>query len=110
MRLDVFWKSKYPKMYSKMWLGLDRKKWFGPFRYLSFFFLLLFYLNISANLYGVTSKTEILQKTEIVVKFSDDSFTEGINIGKTKEVLFLYQTGQVKAIPIHASVKEFEVR
>lgn len=110
IRIDILWRIKYPKTYSKMWLKIDKKKWYGTFRYLSFFFLLLFYLNISANLYGRTSKTEILRKPETAVKFSDNSFSEGVIIGKTKEVLFLVQNGIVKAIPIHAMVKEYEVK
>lgn len=107
--LDVFWKSKSPVSYSKMYLKIDKKSWFKTFRFGSFLLLLFFYLNISANIYGESSKKEILTKSPVAIKYTDNTILKGIIIGKTKEVLFVLEDQTVKVIPITSTVKEFGV-
>ncbi len=34
LRIDVFWKKKFPKSYSIVSFRLDRKNWFNSFRYI----------------------------------------------------------------------------
>ena len=109
-RFDVVWKRKYPKMYSKMNMGLDKKSWFSVYRYSFFTLMFIYYLYISADFYGKFTKKEVLEKTQINIKYSDNENIKGIVIGKTKDILFLLQNEKVKAIPINSNVKEFEIK
>jgi len=109
-RLDFFWRSKFPKSYSKMAFGWDKKEWYNTFRYLSFGLLFVFYLYISADTYGEVSKAEILNQPPIEIRFTDNEIKKGKIIGKTKEVIFLIRGEEVEAIPITSVVKEFEIR
>ena len=110
LRMDLAYQKYFPKSYSKMTFGLDRKKWYNMIRYPSFALLFLFYLHISARSYGEMVKDEILSQTPVQVVFSDDQFQKGKVVGKTKEVLFLTDGNSVKAIPITSFVKTIEIR
>lgn len=109
-RLDVVWKLKYPETYSKMNWGLDKKSWFSVYRYVMFALMFVIYLYLSADFYGEFTKKEVLEKSQINIKYSDNQNIKGKVIGKTKDILFLLQNEKVKAIPINANVKEFEIK
>jgi hypothetical protein len=108
--LDAVWKRKYPKNYSKMNLGLDKKNWYNTYRYFMFAFMFMYYLYLSADFYGKFTKKEVLENSQINIKYSDNESINGILIGKTKDILFLLQNDKVKAIPINSNVKEFEIK
>lgn len=110
LKFDTYIKTKFPKLYSRSYFGIDKKNWFHFFRFFLFLFLLVFYLNISANFYGRLLKTEITSKKPVEVTFYDNSKARGIFIGKTKEVLFLIENKKIKVIPLAAMVKEYEVK
>jgi magnesium-transporting ATPase (P-type) len=109
-KLDDAWKRKYPKTYSKMNFGFDKKNWFRIYRYFLIAFTFIYYLYLSADFYGKFTKNEILGNSKTVIKYSDNEFINGIIIGKTKDILFLLQKEKVKAIPINSNVKEFEIK
>ena len=109
-RIDLFWKRKFPKSYSKQSFGWSKKTWYNSFRYISFTILFIFYLYIAANMYGRISKEQILNQSSIEIRFSDNEIKKGKMIGKTKDVIFILSGEKVEAIPITSSVKEFEIK
>tara|TARA_B100000809_G_scaffold264793_1_gene321623 strand:+ start:1616 stop:2212 length:597 start_codon:yes stop_codon:yes gene_type:complete len=109
-KLDAVWQRKYPKTYSKVNLGLDKKSWFSIYRYSLFAFMFISYLYLSADFYGKFTKKEIMSNSQISIKYSDNENIKGIIIGNTKDILFLLQNENVKAIPINSNVKEFEIK
>jgi len=108
--IDIFWKRKYPKSYSKASFGLDKKKWYDTFRYLTFTFGFVLYLFTAADIYGNYVRKEILNKESISIRFADNEIKTGKLIGKTKDTIFLLNGKKVKAIPITSLVKEIEVK
>jgi hypothetical protein len=109
IKVDLLWKRKFPKSYSKQSFGWDKKTWYNSFRYISFTILFIFYLYISANYYGNISKKQILNQSSIKIRFSDNEFKKGKMIGKTKDVIFIMTGEKVEAIPITSLVKEIEI-
>ena len=88
-RLDLIWMKKFPKLYSIMNVGMDKKKWSTSFRYIFFAFIFLCYLYLSAEKYGEISKEKIMNRSSIKLRFSDNEIKKGKMIGKTKDVIFL---------------------
>lgn len=108
--IDLWWRKRYPVMYSKMSFGLDKKSWYSVIRYLSFLSVLLLYLYSSAEYYGLLTNKKIKAQTTINLRFSDNETINGIMIGKTKEIIFFLNNGKVTAVPITSLVKEFEIK
>lgn len=75
----------------------------------SYIFLILFYVYISAKIYGTFSKYQIVKQSPIEIRFSDNEIKKGIMIGKTKDVIFLLRNDKVEAVPITSLVKEIQV-
>jgi hypothetical protein len=109
-RLDLLWKRKFSKSYSKMNFGWDKKTWYNSFRYFTFAIIFITYLYLSADKYGEISKEQVLDKPSIKLRFSDNEIKTGKIIGKTKDVIFLMNGEKVEAIPITSLVKEFEIK
>jgi hypothetical protein len=109
-KFDLLWKQKFPKSYSKINFGWDKKIWYDSFRYFAFAIIFIVYLNISADKYGSISKEEIINRPAIEIRFSDDEIKKGKMIGKTKDVIFLLTGEKVTAIPITSLVKEIEIK
>lgn len=109
-RVDRFWKIRFPKSYSVGSLGLDKKPWFEYSRSIALVILFPLYLYTSAHIYGTISKKHIMNQPSINLKFTDNEIVNGIYIGKTTEVIFMYTDNKVKAFPITATVKEIEIR
>lgn len=107
--LDVSWKKKYPKSYSRFNFQVDQKKWFTPFRFVSTAMLIILYLVIASGFYGRMSKKEILNQSLTRIRFSDGEIKRGKMIGKTNDVVFLLSGDKVEAIPITSLVKEIEI-
>lgn len=108
-KLDVWMKNRFPKHYSKVNFGLDKKKWYNKYRIASFVLLFILYLYIFSDIYGKNSKEKIEQQSPISIRFSDNDVQKGLFIGKTKEILFILTDDKVKAIPISSLVKEIEL-
>ena len=109
-KLDSLYKRKFPKNYSSMNFGWDKKSWFNSYRYFLFFILFILYINLSADVYGKFTSKQTKRKSPINLKYSDNETINGILIGKTKDVIFLLQGKKVKAIPINSLIKEFEIK
>ncbi len=109
--IDVSWKKKNPESYSKLNMGLDKKKWFDPFRYAIYVIILLCYIYIAADGYGKSAKKQIETKGKnIEVRFNDGEIKKGILIGKTSEYLFLKTQEKITAIPVKSMVKEIGIK
>ncbi len=107
-RLELLLKRKFPKLYSK--LNFGSKKVRSNFsKYFVFAFAFIYYLYISADIYGNISKDQILDQPSIKIRFSDNEIKKGKMIGKTKEVIFLLNGEKVEVIPILSLVKEIEI-
>lgn len=109
-KLDAVWRRKFPKFYSKIILGWDKKGWFSMYRYVSFAVLFVLYLYISATYYGKITAKQIKNQSSITLKYADNQTINGIWIGKTNDMVFLLQNKKVLAIPIQSFVKEYEVK
>ncbi len=104
--LDVFWKNKFPESYSRFNFGWDKKKWFNLwFRFPAFLLLMIFYFNITADIYGESTSDRIKGSEDIELIFMDKSVKKGKAIGKTREVFFLLDGKDVLAVPLSSNVK-----
>jgi hypothetical protein len=103
-------KRKYPQFYSKANLGLEKRGWYVVLNNLAFGGMIIFYLFTAANLYGKISKKNIITQVNTTIKYLDNETEIGKLIGKTNDVIFLYQEENVIAIPIGSLVKQIEVK
>jgi hypothetical protein len=108
-RFDIMWKTKFPKFYSLLNFGFDKKSWFSNFRYIALATVLIVYLYLFADIYGAISVKEIKKLDPITIMFSDGEVKKGKMIGKTKEVIFLMDGKQVEVIPISSLVKTIKI-
>lgn len=106
---DRFWKRKFPKNYSWLNFGIDKKAWFNTYRWITFTLCFLVYTYIMAIRYGQDLKNEINEQAKVKISFVDNTEAEGFMIGKTKEVLFVLVNEKVKIIPLASLVKEMEI-
>lgn len=102
--------KKYPKFYSKIVFGFDKKEWYNSFRYFTFLIVFFLYLYYAADFYGKLALDKTQKQTPISLRFVDNELKKGIMIGKTKEIIFLLEGEKVKVIPFNALVKEFEIK
>lgn len=109
-KLDIWCMKKYPKFYSKIALGWDKKPWYDSYRYGMSLLIFFSFLHSVAVFYGELAANKIQKQTPISLRFVDNETKEGISIGKTKEVIFFLEGKKVKAIPFTALVKEFEIK
>ncbi|MEM6721265.1 MAG: hypothetical protein AAF611_18200 [Bacteroidota bacterium] len=109
LKLDNVIKRKYPKNYARMNFGWDKKSWFDMYRYSMFAVLFVTYLFISAKVYAKNTAAKIRSGNSATIIYTNNETTKGIIIGKTNSILFILQNEKVKAIPLNAAVKEFEV-
>jgi hypothetical protein len=107
--IDILWKRKFPKAYSRFNFRWDQKSWFTGLRFLSTGILIILYLIIASRQYGKISKTEVLNQPLIKIRFSDNEIKRGKMIGKTNEVVFLLSGENVEVIPITSLVKEIQI-
>lgn len=108
IRLDFALKKMFPRWYSISNFGLDKRKWFETYRTILLSSVFIIYLFIAASSYGGITAKKIRDQKPITITFQDDSIKKGILIGKTKDVLFILNNCKVDAIPISASVKEYQ--
>lgn len=110
IRLDIWWKARFPQSYSKMSFGWEKKAWYNTYRYIVYSLTFIVYLHSTANLYGKLSVLHIKKQTPITLRYADNETIEGQMIGKTKDIVFLLCDDHVKAIPIASNVKELVIR
>ena len=90
--------------------GIDKKPWFGTYRFFTFVFLFSSYLFLASSIYGEISSNKIHNEGLTSLRFADAEIIKGKTIGKTKEVIFLLQEDEkVVAVPITSLVKEITV-
>lgn len=106
---DSWTRVHRPKLHAFMNMGLQNKSWYDSYRIISFYLVFIFYVWQSSNVYMYLYKNAVKERPPILLKYVDNHTVRGIPIGKTKEVLFLWKGETVLAIPMNASVKEFEI-
>lgn len=110
IKFDFEIKQKYPKLYSIMNFGIDRKKWFYLYRYFCITIAFGGYMYIAAGIYGNIAERQINAQKPIIIRFVDNEVISGILIGKTKNILFIKEKERVKAIPINSFLKYYEIK
>lgn len=102
--------QKWPKIYAFLNFGLTKKSWFKTYTKLSFITVFGLYLFISSTVLAkINYQNVINQKNKVAILFADDEQTKGNLIGKTKEVIFLYQNEKVIIIPSVSLIKKIEL-
>jgi hypothetical protein len=109
-KFDVWLMKKYPKFYSLIAFGWNKKNWYKPYRYLVFLMIFFSSLYYIAIYYGELTAIKVKKQAPISIRFVDDEIKEGISIGNTKQVIFLLEGEKVKVIPFTTLVKEFEIK
>jgi hypothetical protein len=109
MRLDIFWKKRFPKSYSFVSFGLDKKSWYNTTRYISFVLAYILYLHLASGFYGKFAKKQVEKQNTISIRFADDEIKKGKLIGKTNDIVFLLNDTHVEAIPITSLVKDIRL-
>ncbi len=110
VKVDVFCKNKWPKFYSILNFGLNKKSWFKQQRTVLLVVVFFTYLYFSANFYGSFAKDKVVNQNDISVKLADNEIKSGKLIGKTNSIIFLLKDEKVYAIPISSLVKEIRIR
>lgn len=108
--LDRASHKRYPKIYSKVNFGWDKKPWYNLLRIFMFLFLCLYFIFEFALGYGRYMKRVVEKQNPIIVVFADNTTRTGKMIGKTKEVLFVLENEKVSVIPLTSLVKEIKIR
>ncbi|APQ17212.1 hypothetical protein [Maribacter hydrothermalis] len=108
--LDYLWQKKWPKSYSKMNFGRDKKKWFKQYRMAVIAVSFITYLFLSASFYGKYTKEKITNQRDITITLVDNEIKKGKLIGKTKEIVFLLNDDGVFAIPLTSVVKQIKLK
>ena len=106
---DFISRQKWPRFFSKIYLGFDKKPWFRSMQIATYTLLILVYVIYSSYYYGNFAKNRVQNQPEITITFADGAIEKGKVIGKTKEVMFLLVKEKVKVIPITSLVKEIEL-
>lgn len=109
IRMDIIWKKKFPRWYSISNFGMDKKKWFKIYRRVLLASIFVLYLFLAAGLYAKYTVKKIKKQSPVEITFSDNSTSNGILVGKTKDMLFLLKDNRVHAIPLSSSVKEYQI-
>ncbi|WP_272023557.1 hypothetical protein [Olleya namhaensis] len=109
IKLDTLMKNKWPKFYSKVNFGRDKKSWYKTYRIVGFTITFILYLYISADYYGKYTKEKIINQNDITIKLADNELQSGKLIGQTKDIIFLLKSENVYAIPITSLVKEIKI-
>lgn len=108
-QLDLWFHRKFPKWYKFLSFGWHKYAWYSKFRLLTFSILCVTLVFSSALKFGKNSAHSIKQKVPVTVYFSNGEKINVIIIGKTKEVLFVLEKDMVRAIPIGAEIKSFDI-
>ena len=108
--IDYVWLKKWPSSYSKMNLGLDKKKWFKQYRIAVIAIGFIIYLFLSAGIYGKYTKKKITNQRDITITMVDNEIKKGKLIGKTKDIVFLLNYDGVFAIPLTSVIKQIKIK
>lgn len=108
IRLDFYSQRWFPKMYTVLNFGWNKKNWYNKFRMLAFWGLLVWCIFETTSGYARHIKHSIDSKENIAITYVNNEMIKGKMIGKTKEVIFLLKGKEVKVIPL-SFVKEMDV-
>ena len=107
---DAYWKEKFPSSYSKSIFNLEQYSWYRKIKGGIFLVIFVWYLILIAQYYGKQTYAEILQQEFTKIEYIGGDVIEGVLIGKTSDMLFLYVNKEVKAIPISANLKTIQIK
>jgi len=107
---DAYWKKKFPNSYSKSIFNLEQYSWYRNLRHIMYFVIFIWYLVMAAQYYGRSSYKNTLIQEPVKIEYAGGEVLEGIMIGKTSDMLFMYSDKEVKAIPISANLKTIQIK
>jgi len=108
-QLNSWQRKRFPKFYSRVNFGMDKKSWFDYYIKIGFACIFCFYLYLSGVFYGELVEGQIEKREVVELKYIDNTIIEGTFIGKSSEVIFLKTSTQVVAIPFASVLKEIEI-
>lgn len=109
-RLDRWWSHRFPRSYHILSMGLSKKSWYDRSRTIAFSGLIIYFIFLSALLYGRRTKNETQRLNFSTFYYSDGEVENVRIIGKTLEVYFaLDRDNLVQVIPITATLKKVEL-
>ena len=105
-RLDKLQKTKFPRFYNKMYMGMVNKPWFKTFFNFQWFLMVVCYLYLASVFYSQSERNRILDNPEkMEVVFIDGSKFIGKKIGANSSFHFMLDDStRVRIIPT-SSVK-----
>ncbi|WP_121965035.1 hypothetical protein [Myroides sp. N17-2] len=109
-KVDLYWQEKFPLSYSKSTFNLERYSWYKKVKGIMYFVVFVWYLIMASYYYGKVSYKHTLMQQSIKIEYIGGEILEGILIGKTSDMLFLYVDNDVKAVPISANLKTIQVK
>ena len=107
--LDARLEKKSLKIYTFIYMGLNKKTWFKKFLNIAYIILFSIYMFLASDFYAKFSVNEINSAEQISLTYANGETKVGKQIGKTKEVIFLLVGKEVYAVPITSLVKDIKI-
>lgn len=103
---DIYWKKHFPISYVK-WntMGISNKALYEIYRKTAYFLLCIVYIILFAYYYGLYTRNQTENQTDITVIYNDNEVISGKQIGKVGNTLFLLNESEVMVIPMESFVK-----
>lgn len=101
VKLDLSMRKNKPDLYTKIWMGANKKPWFDTFYKLQYLIIIPLYLFMIADGYAIFQKKKLVKaENNIEVLFTDNTNVSGKKIGATNSFQFmLLDSTTVKIIP-----------
>lgn len=107
---DNYWQGHYPENYARFTFNIERFAWYTKIKRSFSLMVFVCYLFLVAQGYGKLVKDEVLSQEVTSINYTNYQIEKGQLIGKTSDMLFLYQHQEVKAIPISSTIKSIEIK
>lgn len=108
-RFDIYWQNRFPHSYKKLSLGIDSKPWYGTYRKVMFFSIVVYYTFLSATVFAVIQFNAWKKNSYITrICFNLNDCVNGKIIGTNSNYLFAKVGGKVQVIPINSQLAFWE--
>jgi len=107
LQFDKALKTKYPKVYSIIYLGTDKKSWFKKAWIFQWTIFLVIYTLLASSIYAGNFKKNFANTAQnVVIEFEGKQFVNGRMIGSNPNFIFIQDTSNANLIiPINSTVK-----
>ena len=110
IRFDEIIKAKFPKFYSLLYMGQNKKSWFRNYLIFQWVVFLAFYIGGASLLYAKNFKHNFhLNPKHVVIEFQDKQLVTGNLIGTNPNFIFVQDSNdKTLVIPINSSVRSIQ--